>query len=446
MTARSIKHWTVNETQRNVAGLTVNHGGMAMRALTSLIPLLLAAGVLLAGNGLQGTLITLRAEREGFAPELIGLMGTAYFAGFMISSLVSGKMVRAVGHIRVFSALAAIVAAGMLAFILWVNAYWWVALRFFMGFAFAGLFMVVESWINDSTDNEDRGRVLSVYRIVDLGFVTGGQMLLPLIGIEGFVLFAVTSMFLGLSLVPISLADRTNPKPPQSAKFDLKTLWHISPIACLGCIIIGMTNSSFRLVGPLYAARIGFDTANVALFMSMGIVGGAVLQYPLGWLSDKVGRRKILVFASFAASASGVFLAQVGTADETEILAGAFAFGAFSLPLYSLSAAHANDRAEPGQYVLLASGLMFFFAVGATLGPSIAASVMAHFGTPAFFTFISVMHGSFAVAAVWRMMVKASPDKARRRSFTGLLRTSPALYRMARKTTRRMVEKPAQKP
>ena len=388
----------------------------------------------MAGNGLQGTLIALRAEQEGFSSSLIGLMGTGYFAGFMVSTLVSAKMVRAVGHIRAFSALAAVVAAGMLAFILWIDPYWWIALRFMMGFAFAGLFMVIESWLNDTTDNSDRGKVLSIYRIVDLAFVTGGQMLLPLIGIEGFVLFAVTAMVLGLSLVPISLGDRTNPKPPKVAKFDLPLVWSISPIACLGCIIIGMTNSSFRLVGPLFASRIGLDTANVAYFMSLGIIGGAVLQYPLGWMSDKFGRRKILVGTTSGAALAGLYLSMFAGSDHTALLAGAFAFGAFSMPLYSLSAAHANDRAGEGQYVLLASGLMFFFSLGATIGPSIAAWVMTQFGSDAFFTYISVVHGSFVIATLWRMSVSSSPDKATRGKFTVLLRTSPALFKLARKS------------
>lgn len=413
-----------------------------MRALISLIPLLLAAGIMLAGNGLQGTLIALRAEAEGFAPTVVGLMGTAYFSGFMLSTLVSAKMVRAVGHIRAFSVLAAMVAAGMLAFILWVNPYWWIALRFVAGFGFAGLFMVIESWLNDSTDNANRGKILSIYRIVDLGFVTGGQLLLPLIGIGGFALFVVTAMFLCLSLVPISLADRTNPKPPRAAKFDLALVWKISPIACLGCIIIGMTNSSFRLVGPLFASRMGLDTANVAFFMSMGIVGGATLQYPLGWMSDKFGRRKILVGTTFGATLAGLFLALYASSNPSALLAGAFAFGAFSMPLYSLSAAHANDRAGEGQYVLLASGLMFFFALGASVGPTIAATVMAHFGTGAFFTYISAVHGSFVIATLWRMAVSSSPRRAQRGKFTMLLRTSPALFKMARKHRARVVDKP----
>ncbi len=412
-----------------------------MRALTSLIPLLLAAGILLAGNGLQGTLIALRAEAEGFSPGLIGLMGTGYFAGFMASTLVSAKLVRAVGHIRAFSALAAIAAAGMLAFVLWIDPYWWIALRFIAGFSFAGLMMVIESWLNDSTDNANRGQVLSIYRIVDLSFVTGGQLLLPLIGIEGFVLFVVTAMFLGLSLVPISLADKSNPKPPNVAKFDLQKVWKISPIACLGCIIIGMTNSSFRLVGPLFASRMGLDTANVAYFMSMGIIGGAVLQYPLGWMSDRFGRRKILVGTTLGATLSGIYLSQFAGGQETALLAGAFAFGAFSLPLYSLSAAHANDRAGKGQYVLLASGLMFFFSLGATVGPAIAAWVMLNFGTSAFFTYISLVHGSFVIATLWRMAVSASPTREKRGKFTFLLRTSPALFKLARKAKSGSVDK-----
>ena len=417
-----------------------------MRALTSLFPLLLAAGVLLAGNGLQGTLIVLRAEQEGFSSGLIGLMGTGYFAGFLISTLVSAKMVRAVGHIRAFAALAAIVAAGMLAFILWINPYWWVVLRFMMGFGFAGLFMVIESWLNDATDNSDRGRVLSIYRIIDLAFVTGGQLLLPLIGIEGFVLFVVTAMFLGLSLVPISLGDRTNPKPPAVAKFDLPMIWSISPIACLGCIIIGMTNSSFRLVGPLFASRVGLDTAEVAYFMSAGIIGGAVLQYPLGWMSDRFGRRKILVGTTMGAVVAGLYMSQFAGSDHIALLAGSFAFGAFSMPLYSLSAAHANDRAGEGQYVLLSSGLMFFFALGATIGPSISTWVMTLFGTSAFFTYISAVHGSFVIATLWRMSVSSSPGKAQRGKFTMLLRTSPALFKMARKVKNVSKSHSAKKP
>ena len=403
-----------------------------MRPLFSLSPLLLAAGILLAGNGLQGTLIALRSDVEGFSAALTGLMGTGYFLGFMLSSLIAPKMVRAVGHIRVFSALAAMASAATLGFVLWINPYGWIGLRFVSGFCFAGLFMTVESWLNQSIGNDARGRLLSVYRLVDLGFVTGGQLLLPVIGIEGFAIFAFTAIVLSLSAVPVSLADRTSPMPPKSARFNLAEVWKISPIACLGCITIGLTNSSFRLVGPLYASRLGFDTAAVAFFMAMGIVGGAVLQYPLGWLSDRYDRRWVLIGATTGAALAGQFLAHYAASGAVYAYGGAFAFGAFSLPLYSLSAAHANDRAGKEQYVMLAAGLMFFFSGGAALGPALAAWFLENRGTPAFFTYISAMHGLLIFLTLWRMSVKPKPAKTARGRFMALMRTSPVLLRMAR--------------
>lgn len=403
-----------------------------MRLNFSLSPLLLAAGILLAGNGMQGTLVTLRAVEEGFSPGLIGLMGTAYFGGFLIASLVSARMVQAVGHIRVFAALAAILSAATLMYVLIINPYVWVALRFLAGFGFAGLLMVIESWLNDASSNTNRGKILSIYRIIDLSFVTGGQLLLPVIGIDGFAIFAIISIVLSISLVPVSLADRTNPRVPKSVKFSLPAVWAISPVACLGCIIIGLTNSSFRLVGPLFASRVGMDTTNVALFMSMGIIGGAVLQYPLGWMSDKYDRRWVLIGATFGAAAAGSFLANFAGSNQTALLGGAFVFGAFSLPLYSLSTAHANDRATEDQYVMLAAGLTFFYSLGATIGPSVATWVMSTYGTAFFFTYISLIHGTFAIATMWRLFAKPKVAKKDRRKFIGLMRTSPALFKMAR--------------
>ena len=205
-----------------------------MAALTHLFPLLLAAGILLAGNGLQGTLITLRANLEGFDPALIGLLGTAYFAGFALSCLMTPHLIRNVGHIRVFAALAALAAAGTLALVLVIDPYVWMVIRFTTGFCFSGLFTVMESWLAASSKNTDRARVLSVYRLVDLGAVTGAQFLLPVFGTARFELFAVIAILFAMSLVPVSLADRSSPKPPEAFSFDLGKVWAISPLACTG--------------------------------------------------------------------------------------------------------------------------------------------------------------------------------------------------------------------
>lgn len=406
-----------------------------MVALAPLVPLLTAAGILLAGNGLQGTLIALRAAQEGFDPAMVGFMGTGYFVGFLISCLVTARLIRAVGHIRVFAALAAIAAAASLLLVLLIDPLAWIALRFGLGFCFAGLFMVIESWLNGAVPNKERARVLSLYRMIDLAVVTGAQFMIPFFGVGGFTLFAIMAMMTCLSLVPVSLGDRSNPSPPEEFRFSLRAIWLISPLACLGCITIGLTNSAFRLIGPLYASDVGMTEAAVALFISAGIVGGAVLQYPLGWFSDRFDRRLVLIVSTSGAVIAGLFLSQIAGTSPILNYGGIFAFGAFALPLYSLSAAHANDRAKPGQYVLVAAGLSFFFSLGAAIGPVIVAWVMKTFGVSAFFTYTSVVHASFVVVTLWRMQVRGRPLAASTRRFVTLLRTSPALTRMAQRAT-----------
>jgi len=402
---------------------------MTPRLLT---PLFIAAAILLAGNGVQGTAIAVRGAQEGFSPTLIGAMGTAYFGGFLVACMFITRMLRAVGHIRAFAALAALAASGTLMLVLIVDPVAWVILRFVMGFCFAGLFTTIESWINSGTANETRGRVLSVYRIIDLVAVTGAQFLLPAFGAGGFTIFAVMTVMITLSLVPVSLADRSNPAPPESFHFNLAGIWALSPLACIGCIAIGATNSAFRLIGPLYAESIGLPITSVATFMSAGIVGGAVLQYPLGALSDTFDRRTVLSATSFGAVVAGLFLAIIAGTDPLLNYIGIFFFGAFALPLYSLSAAHANDHARQGQYVTVAAGLMFFFSLGAMVGPFVSAAIVEQFGPAALFTYTSVVHALLIGAAFIRIRMRAPVPASARGPFTMLLRTSPAIFRLAR--------------
>jgi MFS family permease len=401
-----------------------------MVPLSPLLPLFSAAFILLAGNGLQGTLIALRAAHEGFNPSFIGLMGTGYFGGFIVSCMVTARIIKAVGHIRAFAALAATAAAGTLLLVLWIDPFVWIVLRFGMGFCFAGLFMVIESWLNAHAASADRARVLSIYRLIDIAAVTGAQFLLPVFGVSGFALFAIMAMMVCMSLVPVSVADRSNPKPPEEFKFSLGSIWAISPLACLGSVTIGLTNSAFRLIGPLFGERMGLDTAGIALFIAAGVLGGAMLQLPLGWLSDRYDRRLVLIFATTGASVAGLFLSQFAGTSQLLLTVGIFLFGAFSLPLYSLSAAHANDRAKPGQYVVVAAGLTFFFSLGAAAGPVVVAWVMAEFGTSAFFTYTSIVHAGLVVITTWRMVARSGPTRSPANRFVVLLRTSPAFFKL----------------
>jgi MFS family permease len=417
-----------------------------MTAIRHLIPLFITAGILLAGNGLLGTLVTLRGAREGFSATQIGLTGAAYFTGFLLACMVAPKLIAAVGHIRVFAAMAALSASATLTLAMVIDPVAWMIIRLITGFCFAGLFTVVESWINDGLRNADRGKILSLYRMIDLGAVTGGQFLLPVFGADGFNIFSVIAIFFCLSLVPITLLGRMRPRAPVQFTFDLGAVWRLSPLACVGVTAIGLTNSAFRLMGPLYGTRIGLDVAGVATFMSAGIVGGAMLQFPLGALSDRYGRRIPVLIATTGAAAAGVFLTlSTGAMDPFWIFAGAFAFGACTMPLYSLSAAHANDQAAPGQFVLVAAGLMFFYSAGAIVGPFAAAQVIEFAGPAAFFTYTSIIHVGLIVLTLVRMAQRPIGIGPARRRFVALLRTSPVIFRLARKPSSGSSERGSEK-
>lgn len=402
-----------------------------MTGLRPLIPLLAAAGVLLAGNGMQGTLIALRAKIEGFSTVDVGIIGATYFAGFLVACVLSPRLLQAVGHIRVFAALSAITAIGTLCLALVVDPIAWAVLRFVMGFCFSGLFTTIESWLNASAEPGSRARLLSLYRVIDLASVTGAQFLIPAFGAGGSAIFSVMAILFCLSLVPVSLSDRTNPEAPEDFSFDLKALWILSPLACMSCFSIGLTNSAFRLISPLYARDIGLDDAGVALFISAGIAGGVLLQFPLGWLSDRINRRSAIAIATAGAVAAGLFLSLVARTDAQLNMIGIFMFGAFAMPIYSLSAAHANAQAGKSQYVLVAAGLMFFFSSGAVIGPLAASLVMQAYGTAALFAYTSAIHGALLVYTALRQVRGPALGAVGSVRFVALLRTSPVLYRLA---------------
>ncbi|MEO1198633.1 MAG: MFS transporter [Pseudomonadota bacterium] len=397
-------------------------------ARSRLVPLIVSAAILLAGNGLLVTLISVRARAEGFGDGYIGLLGTVYYLGFLGGVLLTPMLIRRAGHIRVFAALAATSATTILVMVLWIDPLAWALARVAGGFAFCGCLVVIESWLNEAADNTDRGRVLSVYRVVDLSANTLGQFLLPVIGIAGFQIFVVAGIFFCVALIPVSLSSQSSPKPPGSDRADFGLVWAVSPAAAATCVTLGLTNGAFRTVGPVYAQEIGLGIEDLALFISLFIIGGAVLQYPLGQLSDRFDRRRVIIAVTIAAALAGFLLAQAE--DRVMVLAGAFLFGGFALPLYSLASAHANDFAKPGQSVDLAAGLFLFFTAGAVLGPVIASQIMAWFGPSAFFLYTSLLHLSLVAFVVIRMLSRAPVPRDERKRAVWLLRTSPLFNRL----------------
>lgn len=411
-----------------------------MSSIRPLIPLLIAAGILLGGNGLQSTLIALRGAAEGFSPATIGFMGTAYFGGFLLGCVFITRIMKAVGHVRAFSALAAIASAGTLLLVLVIDPVFWSAIRFISGFCFAGLFTVMESWLNSSVQNHDRARVLALYRIVDIGSVTSAQFLIPVFGASGFAIFAIMSIMITLSLVPVSLGDRSNPAAPEDVKLDFARVWRISPLGSIGCVAVGLTNSAFRTLSPVYAEQIGMSVTDVVTFVTIGIIGGAMIQYPLGHLSDLWDRRRILLIATFGAMLAALALVFLPGTGALANFALVFIFGSFAMPLYSLSAAHANDRADKGEFVLVNAALMLFYSFGAIVGPFLASTFMQNLGPEWLFVFCATVYGTFLLIILYRMRARAAVPPGRRGRFIALLRTSPIFARLARRNGKRSTE------
>lgn len=404
-----------------------------MSSIRPLIPLLIAAGFLLGGNGLQGTLIALRGAQEGFSATTIGFMGTAYFAGFLLGCIAISRIMKAVGHVRAFSALAAIASAGTLLLVLVIDPLMWSAVRFVAGFCFAGLFTVMESWLNSGVQNHDRARVLALYRIIDIGSVTGAQFMIPIFGASGFAVFAIMSIMITLSLVPVSLGDRSNPKAPVDVKLDLARVWRISPLGSIGCIAVGVSNSAFRTLSPVYAEQIGMSVADVVTFVCAGIIGGALIQYPLGALSDRWDRRKVLLITTLCAMLAALAIVWLAGSTPLANFGLVFIFGSFAMPLFSLSAAHANDRADKHEFVMVNAALMLFYSIGAIGGPLVASTVMQYMGPHALFGFMAAVYSIFIVIIVYRMTVRAAVPASRRGRFIALLRTPTVFARLARR-------------
>lgn len=400
--------------------------------LSSVGALLVSAAVLLAGGGLLGTLIAVRAELEGFPLFAIGLISSFYFAGFVVGCVFTPVLVKRVGHVRVFAALSSLIASCVLMHVLFVNVPVWVILRFATGFGFAGLYILIESWINEQAPNEQRGQILSIYRMVDLAAMTTGQFMLSLYKPSEFALFSVVAICVCLAIFPISLSSSKAPVAVTNTSLNLKKLIRMSPLAVVGCFAVGLTNGSFWSMAPVLVQLLGHPIVMVSLFMSVTIACGALLQWPVGYLSDKFGRRQILILMALGSVGAGAFLNFFGTISATVLLAGGALYGVFAFQIYGLSAAHANDHAEPDEFVAISGGLLLVYGVGSVIGPSIAPLIMSAFGPSAMFAFTAAVHALLVIYAMFRVSQRAAPDESadyvtmpRPLSMALILRTDP---------------------
>jgi MFS family permease len=410
-------------------------------AILSISALLLGASMLLWGNGLQGILLPVRATIEAFSTSTIGLIASAYSLGFVVSCRYAPHIVRRVGHIRSFAVLAAIGACVVLLFELVVDPLVWIVLRMLSGFCFAGLYMVIESWLNESAENSNRGQIFSTYMVINLTAITLGQLVLPLGDPARFELFAVTAIAVTLALVPIALTTSTAPQPIRQVQLRLGRLYQMSPVGLAGCFFVGLANGAFGGLGAVFADSIGMSATGIALFMSAALVGGALVQLPLGRLSDRIDRRQVIAMSCSFAMIFGLILAALGDGhDRTPILGLGWLteslppavlivmvalYGGFAYPLYGLCVAHTNDFVDREAFIEASSGLLLTWGIGASIGPLLAALAMEQIGLGGLFLYTALVHSAFALVTLYRMTQREALPPPERADFVHHATTTP---------------------
>lgn len=395
---------------------------MSRQALAPVAALLLSVAILLMGNGLQGTLLPVRASLEDFATLSIGIMGSLYYLGFAAGCVLGPYLLRHVGHIRSFTAMAAVASAVPLVHGLILLAPAWWLMRALTGFCFAVLYLIIESWLNERSTNETRGMILSLYLIINLTVITLGQLMLVLADPAEFPLFAIASILVSLAAVPVALTSSAQPAPVQTVKIRIGRLYRTSPVGFMGCFFVGLSNGSFWALGPVFAGASGLDITGIAVFMSVTVLGGALGQWPLGRLSDRTDRRRVLFAGSVLAAAIGAAVVASGMATPGwPLFLLGLAWGACAFPLYAIAVAHSNDYADAREFVEVSGGLLLVSAVGSVTGPVLASLLMGPLGGTGLFAFTAASHLMLAVFALWRMRQRPPPPPDEQVEFTDAL-------------------------
>lgn len=378
-----------------------------LAALKSAWPLFVGLAMLMLGNGLQNSLLGIRAGAEAFPTEVTGIIMACYYIGLLAGAVVTPKVVGRVGHVRVFAALASTASTAALLHAVFVDPVSWSVMRMVTGFCYAGLYIVAESWLNDRATNETRGTLLSVYMVVILGGLAASQFLLNLADTGSFVLFAVASVLVSMVLVPISVSATQTPDFTAPEPLGLRALYRTSPLGMIGAIGTGMANASVYAMSAVYAGAIGLTVPQIAIFVSASILGGMAFQWPIGRLSDKLDRRRVLTAVTFGASLAALAAGALADDEVVALYAVMFVLGGMSLPMYSLCIAHTNDYLTPKQMVAASGTLMLVGGAGAVLGPVAVSLLMRALGPDGFFVCVGAVHAAIGVFALYRMTRRA---------------------------------------
>lgn len=404
-----------------------------MRLLISFAALFLSVILLQLSSGGVGPLDVLSGTQLNFTSAQIGLLGSAHFFGFFIGCWWAPRLMGSVGHSRAFAAFTAMGAIGLLSHMLLIDAYAWAIMRIATGLCIAGCYTVIEAWLQAKVTNATRGRTMGIYRMVDTGGSLGAQLMIGVLAPASYVSYNLLAILCCAALLPLTLSKLQQPATPSTPRLRPKLAWSLSPLAVAGVVVAGVSGAAFRMVGPLYGTQVGLAASEIGLFLAAFVLGGAVAQFPAGWVADRYDRRWVLIWfsvASLGACAVTVLLPNFGPAA---IFGSAFLFGATTFPIYSVSAAHAHDWATDDQRVELSAALMFFYALGAIAAPLVTSRLIESYGPASLFLFISVAHIGLVIFGLIRMGRRASLGT--RNPYVWIPRTSFQVGRMFRRNS-----------
>lgn len=378
-----------------------------MSQLVPLTSLLLGAAFLFIAGGIHGLILPVRGSLEGFTDLYLGLIGTGWAIGYVLGCISVPGLVARVGHIRPFGVMATTASVSILVSSLVVEPWAWIVLRSMAGFAFAGAAMIIESWISEQTNPGSRGKVYSVYMMVNLTSVTAGQLSLSLGSASGFLFFILAAVFYNLALIPTAISSSATPKPLTRSRLDIGLLWRNSPVAVVGVFLVGIANSSFVTLGAVFGQQTGLDIFYISIFVSAPIIAGAIAQVPVGIVSDRVDRRHVLIAMAAVAILAELAFIFLQTGRPILAIANGAVFGAAIYSLYPVLIAHANDHAEPGDYVRTSGGLLLLFGLGSIAGPLLSGFAMSRVGSSGLFVTALCAHALLIVFTLYRIRQRA---------------------------------------
>lgn len=399
-----------------------------MRLIISFLSLFLSIILLQLSSGGVGPLDALSGLQLGFTTGQVGLLGSAHFTGFFIGCWWAPRLMGEVGHSRTFAAFTALGAIGLLAHMLIINPTAWALMRVGTGMSIAGCYTVIEAWLHAKVNNETRGRAMGSYRVVDMGASLVAQLLIGVLEPASYVSYNLLALLCCASLLPLTLTRVEQPQMPAAPRLRPRLAWDRSPLAATAIVVAGLTSAAFRMVGPIYGQEVGLAAGQIAFFLAAFVAGGALAQYPAGWLADKYDRRWVLIWLSIAAIVSSATTVLAGGSGTLGVMLAAGFFGFTTFPIFSIAAAHAHDFASSDERVELSAALMFFYAIGAIASPLLASWLISGYGPYALFAFLGLGHAFLVVISLWRM--RARPTVRDRTRYVYSPRTSFLIGRL----------------